>query len=381
MFTRDFRKLRLVLATTGSLALLFVAINVALLRLSTWAEVQYKIYPLNEEDYLRYLLPHLFENRGRDRIMLVGPSEVREGMLFETFDREFPAMHAFNGAQSLGTFDDLLVTMDYVEKVYGSDAMPSVLVVGVTPRFVANIRSAGVESPVINSINRYSPYYRVEQTSGDSLLVPKTTWAGLVGRTQFLLRQRARYRLGLYGALHAFYGRFLSDNAFARKLRLGPALERRVSAFAVPYKYHHDRPLAKWEMDEWLNHPDSFWYRSAAWDPAKDAPAIRRQFTRLEELTARLKIDLYVVNLPEHLMVRQSYQPQRYQQYLELVEDSLGSTPFLNLREMLGPNEFYDLGHPMRPGASRETDQIVKFIKEQGRVVKIIKEQGRESRQ
>jgi hypothetical protein len=63
-------------------------------------------------------------------------------------------------------------------------------------------------------------------------------------------------------------------------------------------------------------------------------------------------------------MTRQTYERGRYQEYLALTREALGDTPFLNLRELLTPEEFYDLAHPTFEGAQRETDLVVKFVKE-----------------
>jgi hypothetical protein len=202
LFIGDFKKLRLVLASVGIVILLYMAFNLSLLALARWAEVYHNSYPWKHEDYLRCLLPTLFENRGPTRILLAGPSEAREGLICEQFDQEFPNLHAFQSAQSLGTFDDLLLMLDYVEKVYGPEAMPRILVLGITARFVGNIPKN--ISPLAPAINRYSPFYSVEQTSHGSHLIPKNKWKGLVSRARFLLKQQPRYLAAISTLLSRF---------------------------------------------------------------------------------------------------------------------------------------------------------------------------------
>jgi hypothetical protein len=365
LFTRDFNKLRLVLSAAGSIVLLFFVVNTGLLRLADWAEAKYGYYPLRNEDYLRCLLPSMYENRGRNRILLAGPSEVREGFLGDQFENELPGMSVFNGGLSQGTFDDLLISLDYIKKVYGPSAMPEVMVLGITPRYVANILSENGQSPLVASINRYSPYYRVEQTPEGSKLVPKSAWDGFVSWLRFLPKNQSRYRPALSAASYEIYRRLLETNAIAGRTGIGKMLERRVRDNRLPYKYHNNRhPWKDEALKAWLNEPESFWFKSKLWDPEKDKARVQEQFAKLKQIARDWNIRLYVVNTPEHPLVRNSYPPGRYEQYLQLVTETLQDTPLLNLRDLLAPNEFFDLAHPTYAGAQRETAQVVRFLKE-----------------
>ena len=71
---------------------------------------------------------------------------------------------------------------------------------------------------------------------------------------------------------------------------------------------------------------------------------------------------MIVVNLPEHPWNREGYRPEYYQNYLEVVQGALGDTPFLNLREFLELDEFYDVGHPTLAGAVHLSDRVVEFV-------------------
>jgi hypothetical protein len=393
LFIRDFKKLRLVLASVGIVTLLYMVFNLGLIALARWAEVYHNSYPWKHEDYLRCLLPTLFENRGPTRILLAGPSEVREGLICEQFDEEFPSLHAFQSAQSLGTFDDLLLMLDYVEKAYGPAAMPRILVLGITPRFVANIPQNS--SPLAVAINRYSPFYSVKQTSQGSYLIPKNKWEGFVSRARFLLKQQPRY----LAALSTLLSRFLEDDLpyeaficvfpgrrafrstltlqslhdlfpalnYVRDVGVGTTVGRWLRLYTSPYKYHHLVPLRPEVVYEWLHEPESFWLKVYVWDPVADAQMVRLQFARLLRFTGKHGIQLYVVNLPERDCNRNGYQPGYYAHYLTLVHLSLDDTPFLNLRDMLEPEEFYDVGHPTLSGAVRVTDRVIGFIKNNGR--------------
>ena len=364
LFTKDFSKLRLVLLSAGSLALVSVALNASLMQLSSWAEVRYKLYPFREEDYLRYLLPTMYEGRSRCRLLLAGPSEAREGLLDDAFDRELGGMQSFNAAQSLGTLDDLLVGLEYIERVYGDNARPIILVVGITPRFVANIRSGNDASPLVTAINWYSPYYRVDDTAVyGSHLAPKGNWESILGRARFLEKQPVRFRPALGGLAYESYSRYLKGNALAD--RLAPVLEHYLADSTSPCRERDHGPWSPDQLREALVARTSFWAKTKEWNPSEDAARLEAQFTRLKQFATSWGTQLYVVNLPEHPMVRQTYERGRYEKYLGLAREALGDTPFLDLRERLSPEEFYDLAHPTLDGAQRETDLVVDFVKKE----------------
>ena len=90
MFTRDSSKPLLTLSAVLTAGLLYGCIVLALLGLSRWAEQDLDAYPFKQEDWLRYLLPSRFVQQDRDRIMLAGPSTVRENLLYKRFEEEFP---------------------------------------------------------------------------------------------------------------------------------------------------------------------------------------------------------------------------------------------------------------------------------------------------
>jgi hypothetical protein len=361
LFTKDFSKARLVVLSAGSLALFCLALNVGLLRLSSWAEVRYSLYPFREEDHLRYLLPTMYENRGHNRLLLAGPSEAREGFLDRPFDQELGGIQAFNAAQSLGTLDDLLVSLEYIDKVYGDDAKPKILVVGITPRYVANIPS-DEESPLVGAINRYSPYYRVEKTAlGGSHLVRKSRFEGWLGWARFQQKQHVRYRPALGGLLYEAYGRYLQGNALADGL--APILERYVAASTSPNRLRDHGPWRLDELQTMFFARKSFWSKTRDWDPSEDASRLETQLTGLKRLATNWGTQLYVVNLPEHPMVRRAYKGERYQKYQSLTREALGDTPFLDLRELLSAEEFFDIAHPTFEGAQRETELVVEFVK------------------
>lgn len=366
------------MGAVGISVLLYTGINSALMTLSRWVESRTDVYPYRDEDWLRYLLATLFDGRGQNRIMLVGESAVRENLLYEEFNRAFPNMRTFQGGLSLGTIDDVLISMEYIKQVYGRGALPEILVVGISPRFVANLPE---KRPFMTSLDLYSPYFAVEETPAGARLKTKTKWEQWSSRLRFVMFKQQKRYLASLAALARDYlsaaGQPQQDTEFPLGLlrsllhepftvlnrmthnRLGTYVRRAAS----PYKYHHLQPMEKEGLRAWLRDPNSWWHRVYSWNPDRDERIIAGRFRRLREFAENEGIQLYVVNVPENVESRQLYERKNYRRYLELVQRNLGSTPFLDLHAMLGSGEFYDVVHATLPGAKRVTETVIDFIK------------------
>jgi hypothetical protein len=328
-------------------------------RLCAAAESEFNVYPFRSEEYLRLFLPELQDGVGSQRILLIGASDAREMLLFERFDAAFAGEKAFQGSLSGCVFDDFLLTLEYLERVYGADSLPKVLVLGISARVVANIPAGapadeldGMASPLASAINRHSPYFGVSHSSEGPRLVAKTWLQGLQSRLHFCAKQPSRYRTALVAQMVKSVPDCYSSHSLVRK----------ASAWLKPYMCHQHAPLPAEDVQQWIAQPTSFWYRTHQWEPGADTIAVRLRIRRLLDYVQRQGIELYVVNLPEQIWARQGYQPGRYETYLQLVEDSFGETPFLNLRDYLAVDEFQDSSHATYSGAVRVTDRVIKFI-------------------
>jgi hypothetical protein len=382
------RKLQLVLASTSSVILMLVVMAGSLSAAARIAEKN-GAYPWRQEDFLRYMLPNLHADLGARRILLLGPSEAREDLIYQRFEEAFPGMEAYQGGQSLGTFNDTLLALDYMARVYGSGSMPNTLVLGITPRFVSNIPRD--VSPMVISIDRYSPYLRVEKGHESETLVAKSFLEGLNGRLNFFSKQKARYWAAIASAVNRViddplpYVKYedkvfpLTRDALAKSgvrmvatlaegawgMGLKTFLARMTKLYISPYKYHHRPPMASDIIDGWIHDPESFWSKVREWNPGEDSILIERQFEQLLALAERGGIRLYVVNLPENPRVSASYRPGYYQRYIEAIRAALKDTPFLDLREMLPEEAFYDAGHLNLPSALKTTERIINFLEQQ----------------
>lgn len=388
MFTRTFRKPALVFATLCTIVALGVILLCGLNSLSAWAERDLDAYPFAQEDWLRYLIPTKFTQKGVSRILLTGPSTVRENLLYERFEQEFPDSVIIQGGLSLGTIDDATVALYYIAEVYGSDALPKTVVLGISPRFIANIPD---DRPLKGGIDQYSPYFSARQSDAGLELVPKNPVESLITGARFLVyKQPDRFRTAIFALIsHMVGGDISSPQAGDRKSATRNALDnffkrpvvRRIientrfqnaldydftyvlAWLASPYKYRLDPPADVNGLIKWMDGKDSWWQDVHAWDPRETAQPTRASLERFNTVITAHNIELFVVNMPERDVSRTRYDRDNYAAYLMLVRSTLANAHFLDLQEFLRTEEFHDLEHSRYPGSLRLTDKIISYMK------------------
>ncbi|MGH7822953.1 MAG: hypothetical protein ACREQ9_24615 [Candidatus Binatia bacterium] len=381
-------KLRAALSAILAAGVMYALVNGALIGLSGWAE-RNGTYPYRAEDWLRYFLPSFFTMRSGSQLYLAGPSSVRENLLVHRFAKAFPDADVLLAATSVATLGSTLLALEYVENVYGEDALPERLVVGIDPRFIADMPASG--SPLATAIDRYSPHYRVVATSEGERLERKTWLEGWIGRARFLTKQQMRYRSALCAAAMRLlppdvpYEDFLPDFPamrsfiqvlwfqpaaipaavdFARDVGWGAAAGRWLRLYTYPYKYHYLPPMPRKGMEGWMSARSSFWVQVHRWNPREHEAEVRSGISRLLAFAERHRIRLYVVNLPENPRSLRRYDPENYRTYLSLVRDAFGDTPFLDLHDMFEDEDFYDVVHATLGPAIRLSDRVIAFVRE-----------------
>jgi hypothetical protein len=370
-----------VLVSTGLAAILYVGMHGALLTFSRVVESRTTVYPYKEEDWLRYLMPSLFAQTGSARLLLAGESNVRESLLFEEFDRAFPNMRAFEGGISLGTIDDVLISLQYAESVYGPSALPRMMVLGVSLRFVANIPG---DRPFFEGLNNYSPHFSVRLGPSGPYMEKKTPWEGWVSWTSFhAFKSQPRYRAAIAAEvrdrmnLHTdstpakrsareFLSSFLRTPAGAIREVAQAYAAAEAYRWASPYRYQQLPPLLRENQRQWLRSRSSWWYQVHRWDARANWQNAAERLRALRRFAEERQISLYVFNLPESIETRQLYDPANYAAYMELLRTEMDGVPFLDLREFLPEEEFFDAVHPQLPGARRITNRVIEFIKANG---------------
>ncbi len=393
MFTQDFKSFRLIGLSFLVLLLAFTVVQGGLLQVAQWAERHANPYPYRSEDWLRYLLPALFEGKGKGRMFMTGPSTVRENFLYDRLGQAFPQYSPYQGGMSLGTIDDLLLSLEYIEQVYGKEALPEICIVGVSPRFVANIPSVRAFSL---GLNRYSSHFKVQGGQELPRLEKKSWIEGVSSWILFMTQKQAqRIRIGVLAAIGEIVGtksyeesllayqqvqqgksfavhpltRMLIRSGVARllgieqDLKLG--LEHVIPIEVSPFKYHKLKIVDRTALNQNLRNPKSWWTDVHQWNPEKDRRLVMGKFSKLLEFSNQYGIRLYVVNLPESTMSHRLYREKNYQAYVDLVQSSIGTTPFLDLRHHAPDEEFYDAEHLTFQGAQRVTSELVLFLQKQ----------------
>jgi hypothetical protein len=334
----------------GCAALALVGAYALLEGTARLAERYLGAYLWKEQDYLRLFSPANHVGRGAGRLLIYGPSEAREGLLPEELEKRLPGLKPYQNAQSIGTLEDGLVVLNYLEAAYGPSAIPDALLLGISTRFIASIRLE--PSPLLRGIESYSPHFRVDESQHPPGLVPRSTLDSLRARLAILRLQPDRYRRGLFA--------FASRTAIALEPRL--LAYRRLQEPILPAKYQVGKMMDTDRLRKWLVEPGNFWEAVHKWDPDRDRERVTRDLGLLLDFTSSHNIALYVVNLPELSWNRALYAPGRYEAYLKVVRGAIGNTPFLDLRMFLTDEEFFDDAHPTWPGGIRVSEKVAAFI-------------------
>ncbi len=317
-----------------------------------------------QEQHLRLFMRSNYAPGDRPRLLFTGSSEAREGFDGETFAARFPEWRTDQNAWIWATLPELVLGLEYLERAYGDDALPEALVVGITPRYVADLRES--PSPFYSAINRYSPRFRVEfddaaRQSGPHL-VERPWREALRARINWFKHQGNRYRGAWKGVLRAGLVSVAPDRAESARLRTR----------LVPQAFHQ---LSNWPPEltrQVFLEPDAVDARYSsfaehvrnmrAWNPDDDADAIRAAFAAVLEIAERHGIRLFFVSLPEVSWSRDGFGEERYARYLRVLSESVGEAPLLDLRDLLRDDEFHDHQHANRAGALRLTARVSDWL-------------------
>jgi hypothetical protein len=315
-----------------------------------FAERYLGAYLWKDQDYLRLFSPANHAGRGTHRLLIYGPSEAREGLLPDEVARVVTGLEPYQNSQSFGTLEDGLVVLQYIEGAYGRSAIPDAILLGITPRFIGNLRTQ--PSPLWVGINKYSPDFRVETISGAPVLARRTFVESVGPRLALLALQPDRYRRGMFAI------------ASRTATRVFPSLsaERWTWEPIVPFVYLVGKTAPEASIRRWISRPDNFWELVRNWNPERDRERVREELGRYRAFAHKYGTELYVVNLPELSWHRDLYKPGRYETYLDVVKAALGPTPFLDLRTLLPDELFFDSAHPTWEGAGRVSREVGAFI-------------------
>jgi hypothetical protein len=292
---------------------------------------------------MQLLSPSRYPAGERGRILVIGPSEAREAFWPEPFQQALGGATLVNDALSLSTFEDSLTQLEYIEKVYGRDAFGDLLLVAVTPRLIQGYAPGERPLPIV--LNRYSPYFALDERVEPQALVKKGFAASVLGRVRLAGHSGVRYQ-------RAFRAALLAVRARVRGEDLG-ALFR--ASGLVASKFFDTTPLDKKQYYQWVRTGNgilpsmAYYFKLRAMDARAQREAIVRQFERLRQIAARNGSRIVVVNLPEGGWARQRfYNPGIHEAYMDVLREAIGDLPFIDLREAVSDDGFVDWMHPTR---------------------------------
>jgi len=332
------------------LAVFFVAATHLLLeQAARFAERDLSAFLWKQQGQLQLFSAHNYVGRGRGRLLICGPSEAREAFLPDEIRTGLQGLEPYQNSQSIGTLESTLIILEYIERAYGPSAIPEAILLGVTPRFVANIRHG--RSPLYMAINRYSPHFSVEDEDGSPRLVPRSAGESLRARMALLSLEPDRYRRGLF-AIGTQLAASVMPSLAAQRAVWGPVREA---------KYLTGRIESDQTIRDWLTDPNGVPAAVRAWDANADRRS-QDVFRRFMDFTERYGVRLYVVNLPQLSWSRELDNPNRYAAYLKLVRDAIGDTPFLDLRTFVPDDGFYDSLHVTWREGKRVSRRVEMFV-------------------
>ena len=310
------------------------------------AEVEHGAYLWWWEEWRVLFTPTNYVGRGAGRTMLVGASEVREGVLVDELERALPEGEYVMDAFSMATLEMTLLQLRYVEHAYGAGAMPSEVLLGITPRWALNIPRRRLV-PLLDSIERYSP---VVELDDDLNFHPRSALDSLEARWQQWTRGGGRWRNGL--VLHA--------RRLRSSLRSIEAAPLETLGLLLPPKWHH---LPQRDHSQYMRVAGENYIEPGA---TTQLDHIAWQLGKLRELVEQHGGRLLVVEMPEGPWQTAMVAPELREDYMQCVEQTLGGVPRLDLTHALQPEHFFDWSHPTRAGAELVTQRVIEFLRAHG---------------
>lgn len=303
--------------------------------LSRFAETELGAHLWRGEEWMQLLSRARYTRRVADRVLVIGPSEAREAFWEAPFREVLPGVFLANDALSMSTLEDGLSQLEYIERAYGAGALGGRIVVAVTHRWVVGYTPGTRPFPIV--VDRYSSRFALDESVEPQALVEKNAFEGALARLRLAAHSGGRYRAAIaatrVGLEARLFGGSLEDMLMKRSL--------------VGSRFFDREPRDKQQYYEAARAGEGQYAAIRGIDPRLQREAILREFARLREIAARSGTRVIVVNMPEGGWVRESfYDPGIHEAYMRVLREALGELPFLDLREALPDDGFFDWSHP-----------------------------------
>jgi hypothetical protein len=373
----------------GVYAALFAGLGV----LARWAEADFEAYPYwAGEDPMRLLLPTV-HGTPEQGTLLLGPSAIGEAFLYEELERAWGS-HVRSGSLSMGTLDECHLFLSYIERAYGPNALPRRVLLGMKPRVLANLpRLFGPKMDheaiayLIAIIDRYSAKFSVARRELGTELVPKSAAQAVAAWLRFnLTKQQPRYRTAVLAAIEyalnadplkiGFQKRIpdFPENlrgpltkanapvtvAFLRAVGPVEAAGLWIRAYRSAYTNMYMTSLDEAAIRDVVANAEM----GFTWDPRDEKAMVSMQLDRLASFIKSHGIELIVVHLPVHSVVRAGYDVERFAQYRTVIDEYFPAARIVDLWDMIPDGLFFDEVHLKYEGARRATALLVEAIAE-----------------
>ncbi len=351
--TPHFKFLKSLAAALSVVLVAIVLSHASLEALARWAESKPHYYLWAVDDHLMLFNESRMVGRHAPggRMLVFGASETGEGIVDGVIERGLPGMSVEHLSFDAATFRDILIQLKYIEQVYGKSVLPSHVVIGLSPRMVANAILDKFGDRLPESVNRFSSAVSVNNSGPLPRLVRKSKLRAIQAWLNFRIYQTERYRAGVHALLLEVESRLHIARAQQASLKESlqkAKLRRRVRA--------SDEVLKSVLTER------GHWQLTHAWKASEHRESVDREFNYLTGFAKRNGIHLYFVNLPEWPANKELFAPGVYDDYLQVVREDCGPYPFLDLGDMLTDPEFIDAVHPTGKGADKVSKAIADFV-------------------
>lgn len=336
----------------GACLVVWVVLCAASSWLSDEVEERFDAHLWRYEEWMQLMSSSRYPVGEHSRIFVLGPSEAREAFWPEPFRETLGGARLVNDSLSLSTFEDAISQLEYIEKVYGTDALGGLMIVAVTPRFLQNYAPGERPLPIV--LNRYSPYYSLDESVEPQRLVEKSFLESIVARIHLAGHSGVRFMKALWAVGLAAEAR-VRDQDLEQSFR---------DHFLVGARFYNEGPRDKALYYEIAKQGGGFNVVLRTMNPLDQRTAILRDFDRLRKIASRNGTRILVVNMPEGGWSRHGfYEAGIHEAYMSVLREGVGDLPFLDLRDALNDDGFVDWVHPTRAASlviSREVAMAIR---------------------
>lgn len=385
-------RLKLVLGALGAIAATYCVAAMALTSVARWAESRYDAYPyIAGEDPVRFLLPTI-QSAGPADTVLLGPSSLGEALHYEDLVDAWGGRVLSDGISD-GTLNDINLVLEMLDPAKGSNWSPGRMVLGLDPRVLVNTprhfgpnRVQGSTAYLIDIVNNYSSRFEVVPQPDRSALKLKDPAESILAKARFYLtKQQPRYRTGALALVESALDsdatkagwqermvpfrenfRFLASKGNVKSFReliarhgFAEAALTWMRAYRSPYTSQFYFQAAAKDIRILMERD---WQKVFDWSPDREGAMVREHLSRIAEYAGTNRIELVVVHLPLHDLIREGVPPATREWLRDAVASELPGARIIDLSDAVPGSNFVDNVHVDPRGAAATTSLLVAAV-------------------